>query len=333
LRLRPSSPDLVRGSRDIETPRVGAPPIDNPGQGVALKIASTFVFTLMLVCVKALSDRFPPGEIVFARSLFALVPIVAMLMWRGDLARSLRTDRPWMHVRRGAVGLFSMSLSFSALAFLPLPEAMMIGYASPLMIVILASLMLGERVRLFRWSAVAVGFAGIIVILWPSLTLLRSGNLERPALFGAALALLSTVFSGFAGIFVRSMARTESTGTIVFYFSLSCAVMSLASVPFGWVAPHGKEAALLLAMGLLGGVGQLLMTAAYRRTAAATVASFEYVSILWGVAFGYTFFNESLSGNALLGGAIVVAAGIFIILRERRLGARRSRAALAPAAR
>lgn len=303
----------------------------NTGRGIALKVASTFAFTLMLVCVKAAAARVPPGEIVFARSLFALVPIVAMLVWQGTLRRALRTDRPWMHVRRGAVGLFSMGLNFAALGFLPLPEAMMIGYASPLMIVVLASLILGEQVRLFRWTAVAVGFLGILIILWPRLTLLRSGSFEQAAVLGAILSLSSAFFSGFAGIFVRSMTLTEGTGTIVFYFSLSCTVLSLASLPFGWVAPDAREALILVVMGLFGGVGQILMTAAYREAGAATVASFEYVSMLWGIAFGYLFFSEVPTRSVLFGGAIVVAAGIFIVVRERRLGLRKlARSVAAP---
>jgi hypothetical protein len=125
----------------------------NPGRGIALKLASTFVFTLMLVCVKAVAEEIPAGEIVFARSFFALIPIVGILVWQRQLAGALRTSRPWLHVSRGAVGLISMALNFIALAYLPLPEAMMIGYASPLIIVVLAALLLGEVVRGYRWSA------------------------------------------------------------------------------------------------------------------------------------------------------------------------------------
>src|SRR5215470_13723414 len=98
----------------------------NPGRGIALKIASTFVFTLMLVCVKAVADRIPPGEIVFARSFFAILPIVGMLLWQGQLATALRTEHLWKHFSRGAVGLGSMGLNFASLAFLPLPESMTI---------------------------------------------------------------------------------------------------------------------------------------------------------------------------------------------------------------
>jgi drug/metabolite transporter (DMT)-like permease len=298
----------------------------NPGRGIALKIASTFVFTLMLVCVKAVADRIPPGEIVFCRSFFALIPIVVMLVWQGHLPEALRTKRPWTHFSRGLVGLFSMTFNFMSLALLPLPEAMTIGYASPLIIVVLAALLLHERVRLFRWSAVAIGFVGIVIILWPRFTVLSGGTIGDAALLGAMLALASALFSAFAAIFIRSMTHTESTGTIVFYFALSSSILSLAvSLPFGWAAPSGWDAAILVLMGLLGGVGQILMTSAYRHADAGTIASFDYVSMLWGLAFGFLLFREVPTSSVIFGGAIVVAAGIFIIFRERRLGLERAR--------
>ena len=319
---RPPASGPLSGS----SPSRRAAPAPNPGRGIALKVASTFLFTLMLVCVKAVADRVPPGQIVFARSFFALVPIIAMLAWQGQFAVALRTKRPWVHASRGLVGVLSMGLNFAALGYLPLPEAMAIGYAAPLMIVVLAALLLGERVRLFRWTAVAVGFVGVVVILWPRFTILRSGGIGDAAMLGAALALASAFFSAFAAIYVRKLTRTESTGAIVFYFSLNASLLALAvSLPFGWVAPDLSTAGLLVLMGLLGGVGQIMMTTAYRDADAGTIASFEYVSMLWGVAFGYLLFREVPTGSVLSGGAIVVAAGIFIIFRERRLGLERAR--------
>jgi drug/metabolite transporter (DMT)-like permease len=275
--------------------------------------------------VKAIAEDIPQGQIVFARSFFALLPIVAMLVWQGAFPSALRMQRPWLHFSRGLVGLTAMAMSFWALAYLPLPEAMMIGYAAPLIIVALAALILGETVRLFRWSAVGVGFVGILIILWPRFTLIGGGDIAGTALFGALLALGSAFFSAFAAIFIRSMTRTEATGTIVFYFAFIASVLSLLSAPFGWVAPDPGEAALLLATGLLGGVGQILMTASYRYADAATLASFDYVSMIWGVAFGFLVFGDVPTDSVVLGGVIVIAAGIFIIFRERALGLQRKR--------
>lgn len=300
----------------------------NPGRGITLKIVSTFVFTLMLVCVKATAPDIPPGEIVFCRSFFAILPVVGMLAWQGQILSAVRTQRPWLHASRGAIGIGSMACGFVALGFLPLPESMMIGYAAPLMVVALSALLLGEQVRIYRWTAALVGFAGIVVILWPRLTLLERGGMEPGALFGVVMALGGAFFSAFAAIFIRTMTRTESVGSIVLYFAVSGTLLSLLSLPFGWVVPTPAEAALLVAVGLLGGTGQILMTSAYRHAGAATIASFDYVSMLWGLSFGYLFFNEIPTVGVLVGGAIVVAAGIFIILRERRLGMERQRSAI-----
>jgi drug/metabolite transporter (DMT)-like permease len=297
----------------------------NSGRGIALKIASTFVFTLMSVCVKLVADRVPPGEIVFARSFFALIPIVVMLLWHGNFFASLKTNSPWRHATRGAVGISSMAFGFSALGFLPLPEAMMIGYAAPLMVVALSAIILGEIVRAYRWTATAVGFVGIAIILWPRLTFFEGVGMEEAAVLGAFFALMGAFSSAFAAIFIRSMTKTESTGSIVIYFAIAGTLISLLSLPFGWIVPNRHDAILLVAVGLLGGMGQILMTSAYRHAGAATIASFEYVSMIWGLTFGYLVFGEVPTIAILVGGAIVIAAGIFIILRERELGQRRRR--------
>ena len=298
----------------------------NPSRGIALKIASTFTFTLMLVCVKAASARIPPGEVVFARSFFAIIPIVVMLLWQGEVARALATSKPWRHVTRGAVGLLAMGSGFIALRYLPLPEQMAIGYASPLIVVALAAIVLGETVRIYRWSAVGIGFVGILVILWPRFTVFVGGDTESTAFLGTMLALFGAFAGANAAILVRTMTRTESTASIVLYFSLTATILSLVvSLPFGWVMPSASEAALLVAIGLLGGIGQILMTSSYRYADAATIASFDYVSMLWGVGLGYVLFGEVPSSSVIFGGAIVVAAGIFIIFRERRLGIERRR--------
>ena len=297
----------------------------NPTRGIGLKIVSTLVFTMMSVCVKLVAGDIPPGEIVFSRSFFALIPVVSMLIWQGQLAASLRTKKPWLHASRGAVGISSMALSFSALGFLPLPEAMMIGYAAPLMVVALSAIILHEIVRVYRWSATAFGFVGIVIILWPRLTFFQGGGFGGDAMLGATFALTGAFFSAFASIFVRSMTKTESTGAIVIYFSGIGSLLALLSLPFGWVVPSPANAALLIMIGLLGGTGQILMTTAYRHADAATIASFEYVSMLWGLTFGYLIFGEAPTASVIVGGGFVVAAGIFIIFRERRLGLERER--------
>nr|WP_255599996.1 DMT family transporter [Afifella sp. IM 167] len=290
-----------------------------------MKIGSTFTFALMLVCIKLAAGSVPIGEIVFFRSAFALVPLLAMLAFQKKLAEAVKTRNPWAHARRGLFGVASMMLWFVSVQRLPLPEAMAINYAAPLVIVILGALILHETVRIYRSTAVALGFIGIVVVLWPRLGAVSAGGLEDYELVGAVCALASTVLMGLIAIQIRYMTATESTSSIVFYFSLTCSVVALATLPFGWSLPPVRDTLLLILCGLLGGVGQIMLTAAYRKAETSTIAPFEYVSIIWGTSLGFFVFGEVPSINVWAGGAIVIAAGIFIIYREHQLGLERRR--------
>ncbi len=294
--------------------------------GVALKVGSTLVFTVMVVLIKIASDRVPPGEIVFARSFFGMVPIVAMLAWRGEIASALRTRNPYGHMRRAAVGTTSMFCWFASLSYLPLPDATAINYAGPLFGVVFAALILRETVRIYRWSAVAVGFVGVMIVLSEQIGALDGGLLGDRAI-GGVLALAAAVFAALASITIRQLTATESTGAIVFYFSGSAAAIALLSLPFGWVMPDAATAGILVLAGLIGGVGQVMMTEAYRRAEASVIAPFDYVNMLWVVLAAYVIFGDVPTPTVLVGTAIVIASGVFVIWRERRLGILQARAA------
>jgi drug/metabolite transporter (DMT)-like permease len=167
--------------------------------GVVLKLASTLFFTLMSVCLKLLGDHYPVAQLVFSRAFFALIPIVLWLGWRGDLISSFRTQRLSGHVVRAHIGIAAMFCTFAALTLLPLADVTALSYASPLMTVVLAALLLGEKVMIWRWSAVVVGFLGVLVMLWPHLRegthLLDFSQANGPflALAGALLAAMGCV--------------------------------------------------------------------------------------------------------------------------------------------
>lgn len=292
-------------------------------KAIVLKVASVAVFVAMSSCIKAAGDGLPPGQIVFFRSAFALVPILAWLAARGQLRSVFPTGRPLSHLLRGLVGVTSMGFSFYGLTLLPLPDAIAIGYASPLIAVIFAALFLRETVRIFRWSAVVAGLGGVTVICWPKLTLFGASGLGAGPALGAAALLVAAVLAATAMILVRSLIRTERTPTIVMYFSLNSALLALLTVPFGWVALAPGTAALLVLCGIFGGLGQILLTHSYRFADVSTIAPFEYTSILLGTAIGYLLFDEVPTWTTLAGTLIVVAAGIFVIFRERSIGIRR----------
>lgn len=299
-------------------------PAPNPTRGILLKIVSVVVFVGMQTAIKSAGEGIPAGQIVFFRSFFALIPVVAYLAWLGDLRTALKTEDLPGHLGRGLIGVTSMSLGFFALTRLPYPEWIAISYAAPLVTVVFAAVFLKEVVRLYRWTAVIIGLVGILVVSLPKLSLIGEG-LEAAEAVGIAAALGSAVVAAVAMIQIRRLVRREKTATIVIYFSLTSSGIALLSIPFGWVMPTSEQALFLVLAGLCGGVGQLLLTACYRQADASTIAPFEYTSLILAIAIGWFLFGEEISATTLLGGLIVVGAGIYIIYREHRLGIERGK--------
>lgn len=298
----------------------------SPLTGIAFKVASVAIFVAMSALIKA-AGQLPAGQIVFFRSFFAMLPILAFLAWRGDLLTAFHTTRPISHVARGVVGVAAMGLSFFALTRLPLPEAITLNYAQPLLVVVMGAIFLGEIVRAYRWTAVVVGLIGVCIVSWPSLTLFRPGAaIENQQMLGVAAALAGAAVSAGAMILVRSLVHTEKTGTIVLWFSLTASIIALLTVPLGWDRLSAMQSTLLISAGICGGIAQLLMTEAYRHADVSTVAPFEYTSMILGIAVGYFAFGDIPTIYTLVGGAIVVAAGLFIIWREHQLGLKRGAA-------
>ena len=296
----------------------------NPLRGISLKIASVCVFVAMASLIKATSDHVPPGQAVFFRSFFALPVIIVWLWMQHELSTGLRTASPLGHVWRGVVGTSAMGLGFAGLGLLPLPEVTAIGYAAPILVVVFAAMFLGEDVRLFRLSMVALGMLGVMIVLSPRLSLGGTDTTHAEAL-GAMIVLMSAVCAALAQVFVRKMVATETTSAIVFWFSITATLMSLLTLPWGWVIPAPREAVLLILAGILGGVGQILLTSSYREADASLIAPFEYSSMLLALGVGYIIFDEIPSTTMLVGAAIIITAGIAIILRERQLGIERAR--------
>jgi drug/metabolite transporter (DMT)-like permease len=295
-----------------------------PLRGITLKLLSICVFMGMASLIKATADEVPPGQAVFFRSFFAMPVIVVWLMFRGELRHGLETRNPIGHFWRGLVGTTSMGLGFAALGLLPLPDATVIGYAAPLLVVIFAAMFLGEEVRAFRLSTVALGLVGVMIVLSPRLTVGQDPLSARES-FGAMVALSSAVFAALAAVFVRKLVATEDTATIVFWFSATASLLSLVTLPWGWAVPSPSAALLLILAGFLGGLGQILLTSSYRYADASVVAPFEYASILLALGVGFFIFGEVPTLTMLAGAAIIITAGVLIIWRERKLGLERKR--------
>lgn len=292
-----------------------ASPYPNVTRGIFLMLSAITVFTVMSAFIKA-ADRVPAGEAMFFRSVMAMPIILAWLVTHGGIMQGIRTQSVRNHAVRGIVGSCAMGLGFAGLKYLPLPEVTAIRFVSPILMVVLAALILGEKFRFVRIAAVALGFVGVVIIVAPRLSV----GLGSDEALGVGLTLGSACLAALAQVFVKGMSGKESTTAIVFWFSATATVLSLLTIPFGWVWPTGPELALLIGAGIVGGLGQILLTASYRFAEAGVLAPFTYVSMLWSVLIGYVWFDEIPTVAMLVGACFVIASGVIIVLRERALG-------------
>jgi len=293
--------------------------------GIGLKIGAIALFTVMFALVKALSDTIPAGQAVFFRSAFAIPVLFAWLMMQGELAGAVTVKSKRAHVWRGFVGTAAMGLNFTAAGFLPMPEITAIGFTTPLLIVVFASVMLGERVGVYRISAVLVGLIGVLIIVEPRLTLGEMDPTQDVMMLGVILAISAAAFAALAQIQIRKMVQVERTSAIIFYFCITASLFSLSTVGT-WVWPNLSQFLILILIGILGGVGQIMLTTAYRYAPASVIAPFDYTAMIFALGIGYVAFAELPSAQMILGAGIVIAAGVFVILREARLGLRRGQA-------
>jgi drug/metabolite transporter (DMT)-like permease len=293
---------------------------------ILFKVLSTLCFAVMSAFARGLGETFPVGQVVFFRSAVAFVPVLIFYAWRGEVWTAMHTRRPFGHVARGLFGVAAMFCGFAALARVPIADVTAIGFSTPLIIVGLAGLLLGERVRIYRWSAVIIGLVGVLVILAPHLTFGVTDISE----VGALLAVMNAILAAAAYIQIRRLTTSETTSAIVLYFFLISSIVGLATLPLGWVWPDPRHWIGLCLMGVAGGIGQLFMTESYRYAPASLTAPFDYASIIWVVIIGYFAFDEVPGTSVWIGSAIVIAAGLFVIWRERQLGLQRAKAAEGP---
>ena len=294
-----------------------------PMLAVGLKLTALMLFTSMSALVKALSDDFPPGELVFFRSLFAIPVIIAWLISRGELAQGFVVKKPMGHFWRGVLGTSAMGLTFTGLSLLPLPEVTAIGYATPIFTLVLAAVMLGERIRMIRIGAVALGLLGVLIMIWPRL---GSTQMELMATIGALCVLTATIARAFVQIHIRQLVKVDHPAAIVFYFSMTATLLSALTSFWGWTMPSLDQALILVTIGLIGGVAQILVTSSYRFGQASMLAPYDYATMLFAIIIGYIWFDELPTAAILIGAALVIAGNIVVIWREHQLGLERGKA-------
>ena len=283
-----------------------------PVLGVSLKLASVVLLSCLAACVKYLGDGVPTGQIIFVRGVISMV-VLGFIAWRVEGLHVLRTTRLKSHAVRSLSGTASMFCWFTALTLIPLADFTAISFTSPLFLTVLAMVLLGERIHAYRWSALVIGFVGVLITIGPHLTL--GGNSV-----GVLVAFGAAVFSALAIATLRSMSGSggEHPLSITFYFSLTTVLCSAVTALWGWPMPTGEQWLFIGIAAMFGVFGQLLMTMSYRYAEASTLAPLDYTNLLLAVALGYYFFAEVPHWSMWVGAPLVIAAGLIILWREYR---------------
>ncbi|WP_372623880.1 DMT family transporter [Falsiroseomonas sp.] len=286
-------------------------------RGVLFMLGACALFTLMSVLVKALGDRIPVVEIMFFRGALA-VPVVLLVVARARRGRpvveSLRTKRFPGHLLRACTGTAAQACAFYALVLLPLAEHTALTNTTPLFITLLSIPFLGEKVGIHRGGAVLLGFAGIMVIALGQGAF--SGALDQAARIGIMVAVAHGVFSAGTTLLVRLLSATEASTTITLWQSLLMTSFAGVALPFFWVTPSWHDLALLIMIGLLGGVAQVMLTESWASAQVSALAPYSYSSLLWAILFGWIFFADVPGLLTLAGAALIVVASLYILHRE-----------------
>ena len=287
-----------------------APLKHNVLRGLALVMAAVFCFAFLDATAKWLSQFYPTGQVVWARytvgTLFAIAYAARSLGFR-----MFHTTRPWLQVARGALLVICTALNFVALRYLPLADTLALLFTSPLMTCALSVPLLGEKVGWRRWSAIGVGFAGILLIV-------------RPGFAEVHWSMLCAVGSAFFGalynIATRRVAGYDHAMVSLVYVSLIGALIATPALAMGWSTPMGWHWLLFLALGICGGFGHLLLINAFSNAPASTLAPFSYTQILWTTILGYLLFDRLPDLWTVAGIAVIICSGLYLLHRERVLG-------------
>ena len=273
--------------------------------GFLYMFMSVCAFSIMDLIVKW-SEAYPLGQVIFFRGFFGVL-LYFMIMPRDRIKNFYYTKRPGLHFRRCFFGLIALLAIFTALRNLPLATVVSISFAAPIFTTILSIFLLSEKVGLFRWLAVLVGFIGIIIITEPGLT---SFNIYfiYPVIFCLGMS--------YVAITIRQLSTSEPVWLISLYFSVTITLASFFTIPYGWIMPNIKDLILLMLIGILGGVANLWLSQSYKFSEVSLVTPLKYLALVFGIFFGYFIWNEVPSVKTLIGAFLVITSSIIIFKRE-----------------
>ena len=273
--------------------------------GFLYMFLSVIAFSLMDVLVKW-SENYPVGEVLFFRGICGLIPIF-FLIPKNRYKDFYKTSRPKLHFARCTSGLIALVSIFIALRSLPLATVTSISFAAPIFTTLMSIFFLSEKVGIYRWLAVFVGFFGIIIITQPGISDLNYYYIY-PIIFCIGLS--------YVAIAIRQLSSSEPVWLIAFYFSFSISILGLFTLPFGWVMPSLIDFVLLCFVGLLGGIANLFLSQSYKLSEVSLVTPLKYLGLVFAILFGYFIWNEIPTFKTLLGALLVIASSIIIFRRE-----------------
>ena len=279
-----------------------------PLRGIACMVVSTVCFAVMHVAIRYVSRELEPAQIAFFRNLFGVFVFVPV-MWQSGLG-FLRTSKLALHGLRAVLNVAAMIAFFTALSLAPVAQVTALGFTAPLFAAVLSVIILGERFRLRRWSAIFVGFIGALIILRPGMVPLDTGSL---------LVIFAAAMWGFTLIVIKVLGRTESSLTITGYMVLLLSILSFVPALFVWKSPTPEAWAWLVFIGITGTLGQILVAQSLKETETSVVMPFDFLKLVWAAILGYLFFAEIPDQFVWIGAAIVFVAGFYIAWRERRV--------------
>ncbi|MED5461331.1 MAG: DMT family transporter, partial [Pseudomonadota bacterium] len=270
---------------------------DHVLRGMLAAIAAFFLFSIMAVCAKLLSERHSVIEIAFYRNLIGTLPFLFLIFVLGKREILIIKSRPAAVGFRAVLGAVSLTTTFAAFSIMPMAETTVLLFTASLFIPVLGVFVLGERVGPYRWAAVFIGFAGVVVMASPA------GNLNT---LGIAIALTASLMHAVLQVVLRYLGKFESPETVTFYFMVIGTLITALPLPFIAVTPTLDEIPLLFGLGLTGAAAQWFLSVAFRNAPAAVVTVFNYTGIVWAMLFGWMIFNDWPAPLVLLGAAIVI---------------------------
>jgi drug/metabolite transporter (DMT)-like permease len=286
---------------------VSSTPVHASLLGIYYRLGALVLFCTMDAMVKGMGSTYGSFQLILFRTVIAAIPLAIVIHRAGGL-HVVKSNRPWLQVARAGAAFASTFGFFYVFPRMPLVEAYAISYAAPLFMVALAVPVLGEQVGWRRWTAVAVGFIGVLLMLDP----------WRISLHVMSLVVLMATFAySLSTVMTRLISRHDHDAATLFWYSLAVSAVALVGVIPEWIWPTPIDWVWLICIGLLGGIAQILSVRSLRLTPAGVLAPFDYASIVLALLFGYLWFHEEPSPMVWIGLPLVIGSGLYVLHRER----------------